>query len=291
MAINADLRTWEYPAHPSDGDRVLVVTARPGFDESIHAPRITWLHLLSGALCSYRVIIAFPGGQVILDDPRPFMDYPGIRRSVRPRRDSEGSDDSDGDSDNGATTTFRDAANRTITRVKGSVMQTIRISEPLRAFSPPAHLDELLAEYVFRPVRASEPREKPEREPRPRGTAAQPTPRGAPREKKLCFMSFLRDLKGAFTLLWFRPSDVRLLAFPLTDDLAIIHLADKISKQQLETMASLASRCSQLCRPMRPYTKAMYDAIGSYSTRHWMWQCGELSSFSVASILATSAAP
>jgi hypothetical protein len=45
-------------------------------------------------------------------------------------------------------------------------------------------------------------------------------------------------------------------------------ITDKISKQQLETMASLASRCSQLCHPMRPYTKAMYDAIGAYSTRH-----------------------
>jgi hypothetical protein len=74
IAINAHLRTWVCPANPSDGDRILVATARPGFDELIHAPRITWLHLLSGAVCSYRVIIAFPGGQVILDDPRPFMD-------------------------------------------------------------------------------------------------------------------------------------------------------------------------------------------------------------------------
>jgi hypothetical protein len=48
---------------------------------------------------------------------------------------------------------------------------------------------------VFRPVRASEPREKPDREPQQRGTATQPTPRGAAREQKLCFMSFMRVYK------------------------------------------------------------------------------------------------
>jgi hypothetical protein len=189
-----------------------------------------------------------------------------------------------------------------------------------------------------------------------------------------------KDLQGAFTLLWFRPCDTRLLAFPLTNGLAVIHLAGmfgwvgmpyvfqvltralvalcasiifgacnmyvddfmgvspthlvehdmaavdagvtgllgpeaiaekknergrvlefigwtidldrrsvtlsrvnllkmihaffsfdvsgKVTCIQVEIMASLASRCSQLCRQMRPYTKALYDAISNYSTRH-----------------------
>jgi hypothetical protein len=34
-----------------------------------------------------------------------------------------------------------------------------------------------------------------------------------------------KDLQGAFTLLWFRPIDVCLLAFPLTHDLSVLHLA------------------------------------------------------------------
>jgi hypothetical protein len=34
-----------------------------------------------------------------------------------------------------------------------------------------------------------------------------------------------KDLQGAFTLLWFRPRDTRLLAFPFTDGLAVVHLA------------------------------------------------------------------
>jgi hypothetical protein len=46
------------------------------------------------------------------------------------------------------------------------------------------------------------------------------------------------------------------------------NIKDKITQSTVETMASLASRCSQLCRPMRPYTKALYDAIGSYPNRH-----------------------
>jgi hypothetical protein len=45
-------------------------------------------------------------------------------------------------------------------------------------------------------------------------------------------------------------------------------ITDKITRIQVETMASLASRCSQLCRLMRPYTKALYDAIGLYKDRH-----------------------
>jgi hypothetical protein len=189
-----------------------------------------------------------------------------------------------------------------------------------------------------------------------------------------------KDLQGAFTLLWFRPIDVCLLAFPLTHDLSVLHLAgmfgwvgmpyifqvltralvalclfyivglclmyvddimgvsplrsaaadmatvdthvtgllgpdaiavsknernralvwigwfidldnrsvtlsrrnllktiyaffcftitDKITRIQVKTMASLASRCSQLCRPMRPYTKVLYDTIALYSDRH-----------------------
>jgi hypothetical protein len=189
-----------------------------------------------------------------------------------------------------------------------------------------------------------------------------------------------KDLQGAFTLLWFRPIDVQLLAFPLTNELSVVHLAgmfgwvgmpyvfqvltialvalcsfyilglclmyvddimgvssihtaasemttvnthvtgllgpaaiahpkdecdralvwvgwyvnldlqtvtlsrrnllktvyaffcfsitDKVTRLPVETMASLASRCSQLCRPMRPYTKALYDTIGLYNDRH-----------------------
>jgi hypothetical protein len=189
-----------------------------------------------------------------------------------------------------------------------------------------------------------------------------------------------KDLQGAFTLLWFRPCDTRLLAFPLTDGLAVVHLAGmfgwvgmpyifqvltralvalcatlifgacmmyvddfmgvsptylvdhdmtavdtgvtgllgpqaiaekknefgrelefigwsvnldrrsvtlsrvnflkmvyaffsvdamgKVTCLQVEVMASLASRCSQLCRQMRPYTKALYDAISTYPNRH-----------------------
>jgi hypothetical protein len=42
----------------------------------------------------------------------------------------------------------------------------------------------------------------------------------------------------------------------------------KVSRKQVETMASLASRCSQLCRPMRPYTKALYDMINTFPDRH-----------------------
>jgi hypothetical protein len=34
-----------------------------------------------------------------------------------------------------------------------------------------------------------------------------------------------KDLKGAFTLLWFRPTDVQLLVFPLTNELSAVHLA------------------------------------------------------------------
>ncbi|KAJ1428579.1 hypothetical protein B484DRAFT_396717, partial [Ochromonadaceae sp. CCMP2298] len=34
-----------------------------------------------------------------------------------------------------------------------------------------------------------------------------------------------KDLQGAFTLLWFRPADAHLLAFPLTDNIVAFHLA------------------------------------------------------------------
>ncbi|KAJ1412339.1 hypothetical protein B484DRAFT_402326 [Ochromonadaceae sp. CCMP2298] len=70
-----------------------------------------------------------------------------LRVKIQGPLSAPGSEGSEGDSDNGATSTFKDAANRTITRVKGSVMQTIRVSEPLRAFTPPAHLENLLSEY------------------------------------------------------------------------------------------------------------------------------------------------
>jgi hypothetical protein len=45
-------------------------------------------------------------------------------------------------------------------------------------------------------------------------------------------------------------------------------ITNKVTRIQVETMASLASRCSQLCRQMRPYTKALYDTIGLYKDRH-----------------------
>ncbi|KAJ1395082.1 hypothetical protein B484DRAFT_439048, partial [Ochromonadaceae sp. CCMP2298] len=64
------------------------------------------------------------------------------------KRRAESGSDSDGsqsDAGNDATTTFRDAAHRRIKRVKGSSMQLIRASEPLRAFASPARVDALLA--------------------------------------------------------------------------------------------------------------------------------------------------
>jgi hypothetical protein len=41
-----------------------------------------------------------------------------------------------------------------------------------------------------------------------------------------------------------------------------------ISLPHLEAMASLASRCSQLCRSIRPYTRALYEAQRQYDTRY-----------------------
>ncbi|KAJ1443771.1 hypothetical protein B484DRAFT_389322, partial [Ochromonadaceae sp. CCMP2298] len=70
-------------------------------------------------------------------------------RARESRRTHDGSSsDSEGthsDAGNDATTTFRDAAHRSIKRVKGFTMQVIRSSEPLRAFATPARVDALLA--------------------------------------------------------------------------------------------------------------------------------------------------
>jgi hypothetical protein len=46
------------------------------------------------------------------------------------------------------------------------------------------------------------------------------------------------------------------------------HIDDSIELHHLEAMASLASRCSQLCRAMRPYTKALYEVQKLYSAAH-----------------------
>jgi hypothetical protein len=45
-------------------------------------------------------------------------------------------------------------------------------------------------------------------------------------------------------------------------------ITDKVTRTQVETMASLASRYSQLSRPILPYTdKHMYDTIGHYKDK------------------------
>jgi hypothetical protein len=59
-----------------------------------------------------------------------------------PPHDSNSSSGS-GSDDNG-TTIFKDAGNRPVTRVRGTSMQTIRTSEPLRAFATPARIESLL---------------------------------------------------------------------------------------------------------------------------------------------------
>jgi hypothetical protein len=46
------------------------------------------------------------------------------------------------------------------------------------------------------------------------------------------------------------------------------HDDSPVKLSHIEAMASLASWCSQLCRPMRPYTKALYEAQKLYTTRH-----------------------
>jgi hypothetical protein len=43
---------------------------------------------------------------------------------------------------------------------------------------------------------------------------------------------------------------------------------DPVSLEHVERMASLASRLSQLCRAMRPYTAALFACIQDYKTRH-----------------------
>lgn len=45
-------------------------------------------------------------------------------------------------------------------------------------------------------------------------------------------------------------------------------LKSKVSLQQVQRMASLASRCSMLARQMRPYTKNLYDCASRYSGSH-----------------------
>ncbi|KAJ1415976.1 hypothetical protein B484DRAFT_401306, partial [Ochromonadaceae sp. CCMP2298] len=56
------------------------------------------------------------------------------------------SSESGSESDKHGTTTFKDAADRQVVRVKGTEVQTIRVSEPLRAFAPPEHIDAVLAD-------------------------------------------------------------------------------------------------------------------------------------------------
>ncbi|KAJ1421555.1 hypothetical protein B484DRAFT_399422 [Ochromonadaceae sp. CCMP2298] len=67
------------------------------------------------------------------------------RKRGTPDRSGSDSKGSRSDACNDATTTFWDAARRTIKRVKGSSMQVIRASKPLRAFATPARVDALLA--------------------------------------------------------------------------------------------------------------------------------------------------
>jgi hypothetical protein len=60
------------------------------------------------------------------------------------QRDSDSGSGSD--SEDYGTTTYKDAGNRPVTRIRGSSMQTIRTSKPLRAFAPPARIKSLLVE-------------------------------------------------------------------------------------------------------------------------------------------------
>jgi hypothetical protein len=46
------------------------------------------------------------------------------------------------------------------------------------------------------------------------------------------------------------------------------HIDDSVELHHLEAMASPASRCSQLCRAMSPYTKALYEVQKLYSATH-----------------------
>ncbi|KAJ1392477.1 hypothetical protein B484DRAFT_408466, partial [Ochromonadaceae sp. CCMP2298] len=62
------------------------------------------------------------------------------------RHPTSSSSESGSESDKHGTTTFKDAADRQVVRVKGKAVQTIRVSEPLRAFAPPAHIDAILAD-------------------------------------------------------------------------------------------------------------------------------------------------
>ena len=45
-------------------------------------------------------------------------------------------------------------------------------------------------------------------------------------------------------------------------------ITSKVSLQQVQRMASLASRCSMLSRQMRPFTKSLYDCASLYTTSH-----------------------
>ncbi|KAJ1400130.1 hypothetical protein B484DRAFT_406095, partial [Ochromonadaceae sp. CCMP2298] len=67
--------------------------------------------------------------------------------SHKPRHNpSSSSSESGSESDKHGTTMFKDAADRQVVRVKGTAVQTIRVSEPLRAFAPPEHIAAVLAD-------------------------------------------------------------------------------------------------------------------------------------------------
>ncbi|KAJ1422983.1 hypothetical protein B484DRAFT_398858 [Ochromonadaceae sp. CCMP2298] len=173
------LKVW-FNTAPEDGAEVLVVIPLSGEPALVNDPRITWDILCGGALAKYTVTQRLPdGGPQRHTRPRirrpagataapdvqeavvmfPFTvehdsrhSHGNTRTSPSSRRKRGTSDKSGSDSDgsrsdagNDATTTFRDAAHRTIKRVKGSSMQVIRASEPLRAFATPARVDALLA--------------------------------------------------------------------------------------------------------------------------------------------------
>ncbi|KAJ1412487.1 hypothetical protein B484DRAFT_402290 [Ochromonadaceae sp. CCMP2298] len=235
-----NLRVWQWgTSEVSAGDHVIIAVARPHFSAMVETTTISWPTLLSGAIATYTVLYALTGGQVVLHQPQPFQEYPGMmwsdhfvidntsaaapylagysastastaalpppplpkarRRERSPSPSSSSSDSSSSsessrrkrkrkhhakhskhggkrsskkhkhskhssrkprgqhnssssesgtESDRQGTTTFKDAADRQVVRVKGTAVQTIRVSEPLRAFSPPAHVDAVLADVT-----------------------------------------------------------------------------------------------------------------------------------------------
>ncbi|KAJ1403478.1 hypothetical protein B484DRAFT_405087 [Ochromonadaceae sp. CCMP2298] len=141
------LAKYTVSQHLDDGG-VIATSPRP---LSEHYTNINWaLHFVLEPPTPTSLIIMDHGSHSALGNDR--TDNRRRAHTISPEASSdseaESGSDSDGsqsDAGNDATTTFRDAAHRRIKRVKGSSMQLIRASEPLRAFATPARVDALLA--------------------------------------------------------------------------------------------------------------------------------------------------